>query len=289
MPARLGLLLLLAVLGLVGCGDGTGDTDAGPTTDGGGGMDAASDDAGMGVDSGPADAGPGVDAGPGDDGGSTDDAGPGVDAGPVCGGNLPGSCAATPGTTCLSCPAGGPAEHYLCTTACTSDAQCTDAARPRCNRPSGGPGVGGAGICTPDTFACAWGAVCASPDTAIDTPKGERPIAELVPGDLVLTQHQGALVARPLVAVHRTAVQGHAVVRLVLASGRILEISGGHPTADGRLFSDLAPGDALDGVAIRAVSSVPYAHPFTHDILPDSNTGTYVAGGVLIGSTLFEE
>lgn len=31
---------------------------------------------------------------------------------------------------------------------------------------------------------------------------------------------------------------------------------------------------------------IPYGHEHTYDILPDSDTGTYVAGGVLIGSTL---
>jgi hypothetical protein len=32
---------------------------------------------------------------------------------------------------------------------------------------------------------------------------------------------------------------------------------------------------------------VPYEHPFTYDILPASSTGTYIAGGKLIGSTLY--
>jgi hypothetical protein len=39
-------------------------------------------------------------------------------------------------------------------------------------------------------------------------------------------------------------------------------------------------------VEILSARSVPYAHDRTFDILPDSDTGTYYAGGVLIGSTL---
>ena len=261
----------LVILFLVGCGGGT-DTDAGV------GMDASSGtDAGPGADAGDIDAGPGTDAGPGNDAGD-------VDAGPACEGMTSGFCADS-ALGCECCPAGGPAQNCLCTTTCMADADCTDAARPLCNRPMMGMG-GGMGICTPMAFGCAWGAVCASPDTLIDTPDGERPIAELEVGDLVYTMHEGALVARPLIQITRMPVVDHAVVRAELESGRTLEISGPHPTADGRPFSALAPGDLLDGTLIVAVQTVAYEHPYTHDILPNSDTGTYVAGGVLIGSTL---
>ena len=66
-------------------------------------------------------------------------------------------------------------------------------------------------------------------------------------------------------------------------------MSPGHPTADSRTFGDLAAGDLLDGVAIERAELIPYRHPFTHDILPDSDTGTYFAAGVLVGSTLWSE
>jgi len=66
----------------------------------------------------------------------------------------------------------------------------------------------------------------------------------------------------------------------------VLEISGVHPTADGRTFADLHSGDDLDGVRVVGASVIPYAHDATYDILPDSDTGTYFAAGVLIGSTL---
>jgi hypothetical protein len=39
-------------------------------------------------------------------------------------------------------------------------------------------------------------------------------------------------------------------------------------------------------VRIERLTVVPYPHRFTYDILPASDSGTYFAGGVLIGSTL---
>jgi hypothetical protein len=66
----------------------------------------------------------------------------------------------------------------------------------------------------------------------------------------------------------------------------VARISGVHPTADGRRIGDLHPGDELDGVGVRGATGIPDAHDATYDILPDSDTGTYFAGGLLIGSTL---
>jgi hypothetical protein len=71
-----------------------------------------------------------------------------------------------------------------------------------------------------------------------------------------------------------------------MSNGAKLDISAPHPTADGRSFGDLRAGDLLDGVGVASVTVIPYAYSFTYDILPDSDTGTYVAGGALIGSTL---
>jgi hypothetical protein len=59
-----------------------------------------------------------------------------------------------------------------------------------------------------------------------------------------------------------------------------------HPTADGRFFGELAPGDWLGGREVASARVVPYADDATYDILPDSDTGTYFAAGALIGSTL---
>jgi hypothetical protein len=128
--------------------------------------------------------------------------------------------------------------------------------------------------------------VCAAPDTPIATPSGHRPIATLRPGDLVYSIDHGSPVIAPIRAVNRVPAPHHSVVHVRLAGGATLDISPAHPTADGRTFAELRPGDFLDGVAIDSVSLVPYEHSFTYDILPDSDTGAYFAAGVLIGSTL---
>jgi hypothetical protein len=129
--------------------------------------------------------------------------------------------------------------------------------------------------------------VCAAPTTPIATPAGDRPISELRVGDLVYSIDHGRLVAVPIARVHREPVtSAHRMVELRLAHGATLVVSPGHPTADGRRFSDLAAGARLDGVAVLGARLVGYDQPFTYDILPASDTGAYFAGGVLIGSTL---
>ena len=130
--------------------------------------------------------------------------------------------------------------------------------------------------------------ICNSPDTPIATPDGERPVADLREGDLVLSMHRGQLVAVPVLATRSVQVFNHAVVHLVLDNGRSIEVSGSHPMADGRRLDALQPGEALGGLHVQAIALVPYQHERTYDILPASDTGTYLAGGALIGSTLFE-
>jgi hypothetical protein len=105
-------------------------------------------------------------------------------------------------------------------------------------------------------------------------------------GDLVYSVDAGAIRAVPIARINRISVSHHEVVRVKLATGAVLEISGTHPTADGRNFYGLRAGDQLDHVAILSAERVPYSYPFTYDILPSSSTGTYFAGGALIGSTL---
>jgi len=131
-----------------------------------------------------------------------------------------------------------------------------------------------------------WCPVCASPDTPIATPDGDRRIADLQAGDLVYTVEGNAIVAVPILRTNRTPVANHHVIRVKLADGRSQEISAGHPTADGRTFGDLFAGTRLDGAAVEFVEVVPYTHPYTYDILPLSRSGSYFAAGLLIGSTL---
>jgi hypothetical protein len=129
---------------------------------------------------------------------------------------------------------------------------------------------------------------CTSPDTPIATLGGEQRISRLRSGDTVFSIHRGRLTPVPIKRVSRVRVSGHHIIEVVLATGRVLEISPGHPTADGRTFADLAVGDSLGGLRIISVRRVPFQGTYTHDILPASDTGTYFAGGALIASTLFD-
>jgi hypothetical protein len=128
--------------------------------------------------------------------------------------------------------------------------------------------------------------VCASPDTPIATPDGERAISDIRVGDFVYSVDHDAI--RPVVvsSVHRQPAQHHHVVRVILGNGRTLEISAPHPTADGHTFGDLRTGGTLDGQLISSVEVVPYLHEYTYDILPASSTHTYFAAGMQIGTTL---
>jgi hypothetical protein len=129
--------------------------------------------------------------------------------------------------------------------------------------------------------------MCASPDTLIDTPQAERAIDAIEPGDLVFSMESGARVAVPVLRVSRSlAPATHVMVRATLSTGAAIMLSPGHPTADGRTFADLDVGDRLGALSIRALELVPYEHAFTVDILPESSSGTYFAGGALVGSTL---
>lgn len=203
-----------------------------------------------------------------------------------------GTCGTVCGTgeTCTA----GACETTPCTATCTGGESCCGAqccaTGQICCDPQG-PVSTEPTCVTPDErgtcpVGCAPLCMCAAPDTPIATPDGERPIASLRVGDLVFSVDGDAVVAVPIVATHQTPVSDHRVVRVTLDNGVTLEITGGHPTADGRTFADLFAGSRLGDLSIAAVEEVPYAHPFTYDILPGSSSGTYFAGGALIGSTL---
>ena len=113
-----------------------------------------------------------------------------------------------------------------------------------------------------------------------------RRIADLSVGDRVYSVDNGRIAAVPILRTQRVPAPGHVVRRIELASGEVVEMSNDHPTADGRTFGEIAEGDSFDGVAVVAASTVPFAHAFTVDILPGSDSGTYYAAGVLVGSTM---
>jgi hypothetical protein len=139
---------------------------------------------------------------------------------------------------------------------------------------------------TEEDLLCIGGGPCNSPDTPIATPSGDRAIATLRPGELVYSIDRDALRAVPIRWIARTAVERHRVVRLVLETGIVLEISPGHPLSDGRSVGQLEPGHSLDGVEIVSRDLVDYGYTHTYDILPDSDSGSYVVAGLVLGSTL---
>jgi hypothetical protein len=98
---------------------------------------------------------------------------------------------------------------------------------------------------------------------------------------------RGEKIAVPvLIASHTEAPLDHHVVHLVLADGRELFVSPGHPVADGRTAGSLKKGDTLDGSIITQAALVLYGERYTYDILPDSDTDMYFANGILLQSTL---
>ncbi len=128
---------------------------------------------------------------------------------------------------------------------------------------------------------------CLAPWTPIDTPAGPRPVIDLQEGDLVFSMDDGEVRAVPIMGVRRRSVSHHAVAHITLASGDTIDVSGSHPTADGQPLDSLGPGDSLGSEEIVSIEMVPYAEPFTMDILPASDTGTYFISGAIMGSTLF--
>jgi len=128
--------------------------------------------------------------------------------------------------------------------------------------------------------------ICLAATTRIGTPDGPILVSDLRAGMLVWTVDAGKRVAAPIAIVRYTpAPFGHRVIRVVLADGRAVVASPGHPTGDGRRVGELNPGDLLDGSRIVSMDVLPYAGD-TWDLLPLSSTGTYWADGVLLGSTL---
>jgi hypothetical protein len=130
--------------------------------------------------------------------------------------------------------------------------------------------------------------ICLARGTRIATPSGDIAVEDLRIGDIVWTlDATGARVAVPLVEIGETPVPAtHRVVQLRLSDGRAVDVSPGHPTADGRRVGDLRAGDHYDGVVVVSAELSPYTGGATFDVLPEGATGMYWANGVLLGSTL---
>jgi len=131
------------------------------------------------------------------------------------------------------------------------------------------------------------GGICLPATARIATPTGSVSVSQLRPGTMVWTlDASGRRVAAPILLVsHVPAPAGHHVLRLVLADGRTVEASAGHPTVTGRLLGRLMLGDLRNGSPVTALESIPYAGD-TWDLLPAGPTGVYWANDVLLASTL---
>lgn len=130
--------------------------------------------------------------------------------------------------------------------------------------------------------------ICLARGTAIDAPNGAVPVEDLRIGDPVWTlDEDGARIPGTVIAVgSMPAPAGHRVVRLVLADGRTVTGSPGHPLADDRRLGDLREGDAVYGSLVASAELVPYGGTRTFDIAVSGPTGTYLVNGIPLGSTL---
>lgn len=214
-------------------------------------------------------------------------------------------CTAIPGAN-ASVPPCMVGTHYF-NGACVDDSQnlsgpapftwTTDTGLTGCggnNHPGGGnptcpPNTKWNGQCCANSDnRCTGTSPCLSAGTQIDTPNGPIAVQDLQVGDLVWSAStSGVRFVATVLKVQRTPVPAdHLMVRVLLADGRELYASVGHPTADGRTLGDLRPGDLLDGSTVVSVTRGPYNQPATYDLLPSGGTGFYWANGILIGSTL---
>lgn len=130
--------------------------------------------------------------------------------------------------------------------------------------------------------------ICLAINTLIDTPIGAVPVQQLQPGAAVWTTNQsGQRIAGIVMTTGRTLVPStHQMVELILADGRRLFVSPGHPTIDGRTVGELVAGDLYDGTRVVTAGRVTYGASATYDILPTGATGFYWANGILLDSTL---
>jgi hypothetical protein len=130
--------------------------------------------------------------------------------------------------------------------------------------------------------------ICLARGTKIATPSGQTAVEALRIGDVVWTRDEdGARVAAAIALIGSTPVPAtHRVAHLLLSDGRTVDVSPGHPTADGRRVGDLMPGSRLDGALVVRAELIAYSGGATFDLLPDGPTGAYWANGVLLGSTL---
>jgi hypothetical protein len=130
--------------------------------------------------------------------------------------------------------------------------------------------------------------ICLAAGTLIDTPEGPVLVERLRPGMAVWTvDAAGSPVAATVLATSATPIPpSFRAVRLILADGRSVTASPGHPTAAGRTLGNYQAGESLDGSIVTTVQTSNYNGDKTYDLLPSGSTGCYRAGGILLKSTI---
>lgn len=130
--------------------------------------------------------------------------------------------------------------------------------------------------------------ICLAQGTLIATPSGQVPVEDVHAGMAVLTlDRAGRRLTAVVLETGSTPVPStHQVVDMLLADGRELRASPGHPTTDGRLLGQLRPGDIVDGAAAVRADLQTYSGGQTYDLLPSGEPGFYIAHGVPLASTL---
>ena len=130
--------------------------------------------------------------------------------------------------------------------------------------------------------------ICLARGSLIETPAGGVSVESLNVGVKVWTldDHGHKVTGTVLARGSTTAPTGHHVVHLVLADGRSVTASPGHPLADGRPLGAIRQGDMVSGSRVVTADLVPYAGQETFDIVVSGATGTYFIDGIALGSTL---
>jgi hypothetical protein len=130
--------------------------------------------------------------------------------------------------------------------------------------------------------------ICLARGTLIETPAGGAPVEDLRIGDAAWTLDEAGrrVVATVIATGSMDAPGGHVVVHLVLADGRTVTASPGHPLADGRLLGSLRPGEIVAGSIVSSADLVAYRGGETFDLVVSGPTGTYLVDGIPLGSTL---
>jgi len=130
--------------------------------------------------------------------------------------------------------------------------------------------------------------ICLSENTTIDTSFGYIPVKSIKTGDIVWTTDNERIKQRAtILKTSKVQVKDHQMSHIILANGYHVYASPNHPLGDGRPIGTIVVGDTIDNSEVVIAELVPYSGQYTYDILPSGDTGTYLANGILLKSTLF--